>query len=1087
MVMYRFDTGANVETVGPAPAGNTYGTKTKRTYDAVRRLVRDSVYVNTAEHAYTRYEYPTNGVQSKVYSTIVDTDADGADADDEVLSETFFDGAGRVRMARSPQAFNTNGTTATWAGTLTEYDMLGRVARQSVPTEVDSSWSPTGDDATRGWLWTYQKYDWKDRVVRKINTDGADSTTLNGSDVLISYDGCGCAGGQVTNIVGELVPRSDGSGSARRKQKIYEDILGRTWKTVTMKWDGATPYSSVEQYFNGRNQIIKTKQIDHTSVNSPQDFQEATVTFDGHGRIATSHRPEQRDASDNLKYAVYTYNQDDTVATMTDARGVVTTYTYNSGRQIAQIAYVAPSNSSIPATNSVSFSYDNLGNRTQMIDGMGSVSYQYDSLSRLIAETRSFSDTLPYAPLSGNGFRLEYDYDLFGGLKSYKDPYGQQFDFSKDRIGRISGVGGATSFGGITNYASNAQYRAWGALKHIVAGSGYQTDLTYDIRQQVSTFIVDNPNDSAPAIFNKGYEYYSDGRLSLSDENVAFQDKFDKSFNYDHAGRVVGGKSGLEAHNQTETDLTKLPYRQTYFYDAFGNTLTRESTLWDYQEDWDFHYTITNNRVQYFQYDDDGRLTSNNAASFAHDAAGRLVATARSMRYETTISPDGDGHEIRRSQRTWNSTQNSWGTWEARYLIFSSVLGTPISEAGGDGKKKRTYVMAGGEIVARQGLDDSGQEAVGWVHRDPSGLAARTSWSAGVPHVSEAAMSEELDALENNVGLHASYSSPDRSANSRSGSDHPVFQSGGAGDCELDGILTPCSMVNRLTEALTYEARYWNSHSGFFYRQFDLGHDLPGRSSQAIWIPGELRDGEGRPGNVYQEGDTMPPLAPATQGGPNGQWLVFDPSSQTRNPNCILNAVNAAANQKKLGREINQMFEDPPTNSKPSPWNAHDGIHVVLDKGSYNVSALPAMSGRVLHYAPQGVSAPSSGLAVLDIQLNISVDGEPLVLSLKDQGYTPGAFRPGQSIKSGDSLGTVNGEGLNSANSTGLHVALMRLSDYRRYVQRGNVAPEVPIADVQTNGRSVRNRPYSSNARNAVPWNRLIDAGSGQSSPFRCP
>jgi hypothetical protein len=44
----------------------------------------------------------------------------------------------------------------------------------------------------------------------------------NDSDVLISYDGCGCAGGQITTIQSELVPRDDTSGNARRLQKIYD-------------------------------------------------------------------------------------------------------------------------------------------------------------------------------------------------------------------------------------------------------------------------------------------------------------------------------------------------------------------------------------------------------------------------------------------------------------------------------------------------------------------------------------------------------------------------------------------------------------------------------------------------------------------------------------------------------------------------------------------------------------------------------------------------------------------------------------------------------------------------------------------------
>jgi hypothetical protein len=62
----------------------------------------------------------------------------------------------------------------------------------------------------------------------------------NDSDILITYEGCGCAGGLVTTIEGELVPRTDTSGSARRKQKAYSDILGRTWKTETFEWDGST-------------------------------------------------------------------------------------------------------------------------------------------------------------------------------------------------------------------------------------------------------------------------------------------------------------------------------------------------------------------------------------------------------------------------------------------------------------------------------------------------------------------------------------------------------------------------------------------------------------------------------------------------------------------------------------------------------------------------------------------------------------------------------------------------------------------------------------------------------------------------------
>src|SRR5690606_4060969 len=189
-------------------------------------------------------------IRSKVYTTVTDAGSDGADSSDEILTESWADGAGRVRRTRVENP----GSYGGWSGTFVDYDILGRAARQSVATEIDSSWDPAGDDAVRGVLWTYQKYDWKGRVVRKINTDGVDSPTLNASDVLISYEGCGCAGGQITTIEGELVPRDDQpTVSARRVQKVYADILGREYKTVVMNWDGATPYTTTVKSFNGRD------------------------------------------------------------------------------------------------------------------------------------------------------------------------------------------------------------------------------------------------------------------------------------------------------------------------------------------------------------------------------------------------------------------------------------------------------------------------------------------------------------------------------------------------------------------------------------------------------------------------------------------------------------------------------------------------------------------------------------------------------------------------------------------------------------------------------------------------------------------
>jgi hypothetical protein len=133
-----------------------------------------------------------------------------------------------------------------FSGTITEYDILGQVKTDKLPTEVvDSnpndpdSWQPAGDDLRgydfnnqRIWLWKSVEFDWKGRPTKEINTDGTDK--------LVSYQGCGCAGGQVTTIKDELVPRDDQpTVLERRTRKIYGDILGRNWKTETLNWEGS--------------------------------------------------------------------------------------------------------------------------------------------------------------------------------------------------------------------------------------------------------------------------------------------------------------------------------------------------------------------------------------------------------------------------------------------------------------------------------------------------------------------------------------------------------------------------------------------------------------------------------------------------------------------------------------------------------------------------------------------------------------------------------------------------------------------------------------------------------------------------------
>jgi hypothetical protein len=324
-IKFRYDIGANVWGRTPTPSGdgNNYGKTTSRKYDDPLGRITEEKIENSG--TYTRYDYQNDGASIDTYTTVIDAGNDGAGTSDEVRTEVLLDGEGRIRRTRTenPDAANT------YIGKLFEYNILGQLKRETVPTRINSFWTPVGDDyrldseSNVTFLWMQKEYDWKGRVTKQINTDGTDR--------LYSYQGCGCAGGEITTIKGEITTAIDAAGTQqttkRRTQKIYADILGRTKKTEIWDLDGGdgmTPYSTVVNVYNGRDQITSITEY-AGAESSGNTHQDTTMFYDGYGRLSQIHSPENFDAgnSNALTYTSYTYNDDDSVATITDPRGAI--------------------------------------------------------------------------------------------------------------------------------------------------------------------------------------------------------------------------------------------------------------------------------------------------------------------------------------------------------------------------------------------------------------------------------------------------------------------------------------------------------------------------------------------------------------------------------------------------------------------------------------------------------------------------------------------------------------------------------------------------------------------------------------------
>ncbi len=698
-VKYRYDIGANVWAKSPAPEGNQNGKETVREYDDKGRLSKEII---TNNGAYTRYEYPPNGIQSKVFSTIIDTNTNGTgDLADEVLSESWSDGAGRTRMSRTEHP----GSIGGYSGSLTEYNVLGRVKRSTVPTEIDNNWNPAGDDF-RGmngsdyiWLWNAKEYDWMGRTTRTINTDG--------TDTLISYEGCGCAGGLVTTIQGELVPRDDQSTvNARRTQKTYANILGRDIKLELMDWEGNV-YKTATTKYNGRDQVISSRVYAGTEYAT--EFQETLSAFDGHGRLKTHHVPRQ----DPNTATMYSYFADDKPESITDARGAVKHYSYNNLGLIGQMSWTVPQNSGIEIPAAVTFSYDNIGNRTHMQDGFGTVDYIYNSLFQMTSETRQFNEPVPLSPNNDNKFKIEYGYGLSGQLTSYKEPLGEVINYGNDRTGRLKSVSGNRTVENIQlNYVTNAEYRAWGSLKELDYGI-LDVEMTFNNRLQVQEYDL---GGTATA-----YSYGNDGRLNLVDTGW-----IKNSYSFDFLGRIVAAKAQEAIYNPNRP----LPYDQTYVYDAFGEMTEVHKNHW--QADYDIAEQFQNGRItessrlssipcgidcnngnypnaevtNNFTFDADGRKLQYTGHGYKYDAEGGLVFSSAGENSEThyldgdrrtikaieqkvtrTVFPVGNSYyaaiPCSYDESVYFPTGQSPSTCERKeFYIFSSVLQKVVLEIG---------------------------------------------------------------------------------------------------------------------------------------------------------------------------------------------------------------------------------------------------------------------------------------------------------------------------------------------------------------------------------------------------------------------
>src|SRR5207245_2558208 len=113
-------------------------------------------------------------------------------------------------------------------------------------------------------------------------------------------------------------------------------------------------------------------------------------------------------------------------------------------------------------------------------------------------------------------------------------------------------TGSDNLYAGVSNYASNFQYRAWNGLKAMTDGKGYVSSLLYNSKLRPSQFQISGNT------VTQNYDYNADGRISFV-HNLT-DTSFDRSYSYDHVGRLTANSSGGAARG----DAGASPYVESF-------------------------------------------------------------------------------------------------------------------------------------------------------------------------------------------------------------------------------------------------------------------------------------------------------------------------------------------------------------------------------------------------------------------------------------------------------------------------------------------------------------------------------------------
>ncbi|HKQ06410.1 MAG TPA: RHS repeat-associated core domain-containing protein [Blastocatellia bacterium] len=587
---YDFNTSRVTGTTNPA------GLITTPSYDAAGRAVTAAISDSN------NHTLPSPTVSYGDGSlTITDSMTYDDNGTQKTLTSTkTLDGWGRIIQTINPAQSQVN----------TIYDNMGRVA--SVSNPFTAGGSPA--------FWTTNVYDALSRVVEVDLPD--DHPSGQRSRIQTAYSANTVT---VTDQVSRKMLRvTDGLG--RLVAVNEQDSAGNLTQATNYTYD----------YLGNLTQVNQGNQL-------------RAFKYDAMGRLLYERIPEQsatiNDGSGSYWTCKYTYN-DFAVASRQDARGVVTTYSYDALHRLTYTSYDTSNAPGVAATDWVMISYNNDGTLNQVNQANNyTETYSYDFFKRVSSVTKFIAGSVYDLRKT---YSFSYTYNGASQPLTLTYPSGTQVSYSYDNYGRLNARSGVSSI----------SYNVAGQVTSDTLGNGVTEQFGYDAARLQLTSQKAGTTSPYTNRMNLTYTYSAaagqmgvgslagnagqlmgivpDANNNPSTINGTTENA---AYTYDNYGRLVTGNQTSNGTSAQRRFVYDRWSNRTGVWDATsgGNQIQSISLQQSGGAPTNQIASVTTTSTVNYTYDANGNVTNDGTHSYTYDGKNRLLSVdsgAAQYRYD---------------------------------------------------------------------------------------------------------------------------------------------------------------------------------------------------------------------------------------------------------------------------------------------------------------------------------------------------------------------------------------------------------------------------------------------------------------------